>query len=139
MVFIYNFFSYFICFITLFLRLSYLCATANSLVFSSIPTILQALNGCLMNWFFFLKCQGRFNDLYQWHKDKIDVIVNKLAKKDDTVKKALELNKADILASANRNFQSMRAKLAKGLNKGLHKVLTRKITDDKRRIKTMLR
>ena len=57
-----------------------------------------------------------FTDLYQWSKGKIDMIVENLAKKDDAIQRSLELNKGDILSATNRNFQSMRSKIAGGLN-----------------------
>ena len=60
---------------------------------------------------------------YTWRKGDIDAIVNNLSKTQEQVKRALEINKAHILATASRYFQSTRSKIATVINNGCTKAL----------------
>ena len=74
---------------------------------------------------------------YTWRKGYIDAIVYNLSKTQEKVKLALEINKAHILDTASRYFQSTRSKIAMAINNGCRNVLKHSIDKEEERANTI--
>ena len=68
--------------------------------------------------------------LYTWKKEKIDALLSEFAEKNEKLQHALDANEEDVQYGANRNFQSLRAKLSNSVSVAISSMIKKNIKVD---------
>ena len=68
--------------------------------------------------------------MYKWKKEKIDALVSEVAEQSERVQNAVDTNESNVQHGANRNFQSLRAKLSSCVSSCINSIETKGVKEE---------